>query len=47
MIMADGNTQEYEALKGTTCETYLLKLENYVDKVVMMEKQLSEMKARR
>lgn len=47
MILAEGNTEEFEALKKCSCETYLLKLENYIDKVVQLEKQAMEIKRKK
>lgn len=47
MLLAQGDLQQYELLKKSTCETYLLKLENFVEDVEQKEKQANELKNKR
>lgn len=47
MMLSEGNTIEFEALKTTSTETYLLKLESVCDKIVQQQKQLEELKRKK
>jgi hypothetical protein len=47
MLLSDGNVGEYETLKQSSTETYLLKLENHVEKIESMKKQSEELKRKR
>jgi len=46
MVLSDGSTQEYEILKMSSIETYLLKLENSIDKIESLKKQIKELKSK-
>jgi len=44
MLLADGNTNEFQTLQLSSCETYLLKLENHIDKIESLKKQVENLK---
>lgn len=47
MMLSEGNTTEFETLKTASTETYLLKLENYCEKIYQHQQQLEELKRKK